>query len=72
MVQLATWIFQVKDVIDPPPAEGLAKTQLRQQLAQSVATDNLSQYIAGVRTDLGAEINQRTFSALAGTGDAVN
>lgn len=59
-------IFQVKDVIDPKPAEGMVLSGIQEQLKQSVAADNLSQFILAARTDLGAQVNQQQFSALTG------
>jgi peptidyl-prolyl cis-trans isomerase D len=70
--RLSRVVFQVARIIEPEPLAGLAATNLRNQLSQSIATDTLAQYIAGVRTSLGASINQRSFSVLAGTGEAAN
>lgn len=70
--RLSRVIFQLKSIVDPKPAEAVAQVNLRQQLAQSVATDNLAQYIAGVRADLGAEINSQAYSLVTGVGGPAN
>jgi peptidyl-prolyl cis-trans isomerase D len=69
--RLSRVVFQVTKVIEPAPLEPAVAEALRSQLGQSIATDNLSQYIAGVRSSLGTSINQREFSLIAGSG-AVN
>jgi peptidyl-prolyl cis-trans isomerase D len=63
---LSRVIFQVKDIKEPAPLDAVTQSSLREQLTRSVAADNLAQFIAGARKDLGADINQREFMAVGG------
>jgi peptidyl-prolyl cis-trans isomerase D len=65
---LSRVVFQVKEIKEPAALDAPAQTNLRDQLARTVAADNLSQFIQGVRSDLGAEIDEREFAALGGAG----
>ncbi|TCT01545.1 peptidyl-prolyl cis-trans isomerase [Aquabacter spiritensis] len=57
-------VFQVTKVTLPPA--GPSDQELDQQIARQMETDLLLQYVAGLRTELGVEINERSFQTAIG------
>ncbi len=59
-------VFQVHEIQAPEKQAAKDEEQTKQQLVQQFSSDFLSQYISGLRNDLGVSINRTTFDALVG------
>ncbi len=59
-------IFKLAKITAPEPLDAEKEKTLQESLLTSLETDFTSQYVTGLRTDLGVEINQILFDELTG------
>jgi hypothetical protein len=58
-------VIQVAEVRKAPPMEEAQAETLRTELRQTMGVDILTQYVGGLQTDYGVQINNQALSAIA-------
>jgi peptidyl-prolyl cis-trans isomerase D len=62
-------VFQVDDIVSPPPLGDIAAKRLESQLGLLQSEDTIAEYFAALENRYGVSINQRALAKLVGTGE---